>query len=181
MSNDKQLSWQVKKTFLAYAVFAYVTRYGTLDNESIVRLYKLYLKMNPRTVLYTVLDGYGTFSRKKKAIYPPGYGSCICIRIFSKEYLLHRTKVCDFHNLMGFTSKKMLYIILKMFVNKVFRLVKPFLANLHSTNFSKILTCFKSVENIGKRAPRKKLFAKNFRKLVVYKRTNSNFEPLFCL
>ncbi len=33
------------------------------------------------------------FSREKKAIFPPGYGSCIRIRFFSKESLLHSTKV----------------------------------------------------------------------------------------
>jgi len=39
----------------------------------------------------------------------------------------------DFHNLMGFTSKKIPNntVCLKMFVKKVFQLVKPFLANLH--------------------------------------------------
>jgi hypothetical protein len=40
----------------------------------------------------------------------------------------------DFHNLMRFTSKKMPNNILKMFVNKVFQLFKPFLANLHFTS-----------------------------------------------
>jgi hypothetical protein len=39
----------------------------------------------------------------------------------------------DFHNLMGFTSKRCQIIFFKMFVKKVFQLVKPFLANLHST------------------------------------------------
>ncbi len=40
-----------------------------------------------------------------------------------------------FQNLIGFTNKKMpnKIIFLKMFVNKVFQLVNPFLANLHST------------------------------------------------
>jgi hypothetical protein len=43
----------------------------------------------------------------------------------------------DFHNLMGFTSKKIPNNILKMFVLKVFQLVRPFLANLHSTSSKK--------------------------------------------
>ncbi len=44
-----------------------------------------------------------------------------------------RVGYSDFHNLMGFTSKKSQIIFFKMFVKKVFQLVKPFLANLHST------------------------------------------------
>ncbi len=43
----------------------------------------------------------------------------------------YRLGYSDFHNLMGFTSKKMPNF--KMFVKKVFQLVKPFLANLYST------------------------------------------------
>jgi len=43
----------------------------------------------------------------------------------------------DFHNLMGLTSKKMPYYIFKVFVKKVFQLVKPFLANLHSSSSKK--------------------------------------------
>jgi hypothetical protein len=41
----------------------------------------------------------------------------------------------DFHNLMGFTRKKMPnnILYLKMFGRKVFQLAKPFLANLHSS------------------------------------------------
>jgi hypothetical protein len=41
----------------------------------------------------------------------------------------------DFNHSMGFTSKKMQ--ILYTFVKKVFQLVKPFLANLHSTRSQK--------------------------------------------
>jgi hypothetical protein len=43
----------------------------------------------------------------------------------------------DFHNLKGFTSKRCQIIFFKMFVKKVFQLVNPFLANLHSTSSSK--------------------------------------------
>ncbi len=42
-----------------------------------------------------------------------------------------------FHNLMGFTSKKLANIILKMFVKKVFPFVKQFFVNLHSTSSQK--------------------------------------------
>ncbi len=40
---------------------------------------------------------------------------------------------------------------------------------------------FKSVEIIWKKWNQKKLFAKNFLKLVVVKSTNSNFAHFFCL
>ncbi len=79
-----------------------------------------------------------------------------------------------------------------MFVKKVFQLVKPFLANLHSTssnkysylysitpNFFKFFLAyeyskyaefyadFKSLEIIGKKSTQKTFFAKYFCKLVV--------------
>jgi hypothetical protein len=80
-----------------------------------------------------------------------------------------------------------------MFANKIFQLVKPFLANLHSSSsniysymysmtptiflfffsayeylkFAKFYTDFKSVEIIGKKSTQKKLFAKHFCNLVV--------------
>jgi hypothetical protein len=76
--------------------------------------------------------------------------------LFSQEGQVHRVKICtlwsgllekailatstvctlgysDFHNLVGFTSKKMPNNFSKMFVKKVFQLIMPFLANLHST------------------------------------------------
>ncbi len=90
-----------------------------------------------------------------------------------------------FHNLMEFTSKKMPNNILKNVCKKVFLLVKPLLAYLHSTiskkysymysinqkNFISILTyeypknpefCadFKSVEIIRKSEPRKSYLSK---------------------
>jgi hypothetical protein len=40
----------------------------------------------------------------------------------------------DFHNLLRFTSKKMPNNILKNVCKNFFQLVKPFLANLHSTS-----------------------------------------------
>jgi hypothetical protein len=41
----------------------------------------------------------------------------------------------DFHKLTGFTpTKRCRIIFLKMFVKKVFQLIKPFLANLHSSS-----------------------------------------------
>ncbi len=101
----------------------------------------------------------------------------------------------DFHNLMRFTSKKMPTNILKNVCKKVFLLVKPFLANLHSSS-SKILihvlndpkffyffyaefyADFKSAEIIGKKCTQKKLFAKNFCKLLAKKRTTIFL--LFC-
>jgi hypothetical protein len=77
-----------------------------------------------------------------------------------------------------------------MFFKKVFQLVKPFLANLHSTSsniysymysmtqkffcsfvayeyskFAEFYTDFKSVEIIGKKTTQKMLFAKHFCKL----------------
>jgi hypothetical protein len=79
-----------------------------------------------------------------------------------------------------------------MFVKKVFQLVKPFLANLHSTSsniysymysmtpkifcsfvayeyskFAEFYADFKSVEIFKKKSTQKKLFAKQFCKLVV--------------
>jgi hypothetical protein len=81
-----------------------------------------------------------------------------------------------------------------MIVKKVFQLVKPFLANLHSTRtssniysymysmtpkffcyfltyeyskFAEFYADFKSVEIIGKKSTQRKLFAKHFCKLVV--------------
>ena len=85
-------------------------------------------------------------------------------------------------------------------------MVKPFLANLHYTiskNYSymysmtpiffisfltyeypknaKFYADFKSVEIIWKKCTKKKLFAKNFYKLVVGKSTNSNFAHFFCM
>ncbi len=44
----------------------------------------------------------------------------------------------DFHNLMGFTSKK-IKIFSNMFIKKVVQLVKPFLANFQSSISKKIL------------------------------------------
>ncbi len=91
-----------------------------------------------------------------------------------------------------------------MFVKKVFQLVKPFLANLHSTSsniysymysmtpiffcsfvayeypkFAEFYADFKSVEIIGKKSTQKKLFAKHFCKLVVQKRRTSDFSHFF--
>ncbi len=43
----------------------------------------------------------------------------------------------DFHNLMGFTSKKMQNNILYNICLTSFSLVKPFVANLHSNRFQK--------------------------------------------
>jgi hypothetical protein len=79
-----------------------------------------------------------------------------------------------------------------MFVKKGFQLVKPFLANLHSTSYNKysymysmtpkffnsflayeyskyaeFYADFKSVEIIGKKSAQKKFFAKDFCKLLV--------------
>ncbi len=79
-----------------------------------------------------------------------------------------------------------------MFAKNVFQLVKPFLANLHSTSsniysymysmtpkffcnlltyeyseFAEFYADFKSVEIIEKKSTQKKLFAKHFCKLVV--------------
>jgi len=45
----------------------------------------------------------------------------------------------DFHNLMGFTCKRMPNNILKFSVQKVFQVETPFLANMHSTSSEKIL------------------------------------------
>jgi hypothetical protein len=112
----------------------------------------------------------------------------------------------DFHNLMRFTSKKMLNNILKNVVKKVFQLVKPFLANLHSTSsnkysymysktpnffssfstyeyskYAEFYADFKSVEIIGKKSTHKKFFAKYFCKLEVWKRRNSDFSHFFWL
>ncbi len=95
----------------------------------------------------------------------------------------------DFHNLTRFTSKKLsnTVIFFKMCVEKVFQLLKPFLANLHSTSSKKYLYMFsmtpnfniffafeykkyadffyaefKSVEIIEKSAPKKTYLPKTF-------------------
>ncbi len=93
-----------------------------------------------------------------------------------------------------------------MFVKKVFQLVKPLLANLQYTSsysysymysvtpkyfnsffgyeypkYAEFHADFKSVEIIEKKCNQKKLFAKNFCKLVVQKRKIPNFAPFFCL
>ena len=86
-----------------------------------------------------------------------------------------------------------------MFLKKVFQLVQPFLANLHSTSsniysytcmssmtpkifcsllsyeyskFAEFHADFKSVKIIGKKSTQKKLFAKHFCNLVVYEEEN---------
>ncbi len=86
--------------------------------------------------------------------------------------------------------------MLKKFVKKVFQLVKPFLANLHSSdpqklyyfftyeyqNYSEVYADFKSVDIIGKKYKQKKLFAKNFCKLVVqYREGHTPIWTLFLL
>jgi hypothetical protein len=92
-----------------------------------------------------------------------------------------------------------------MFVNKIFQLVKPYLANLRSSRSKKYSSMYlysmtpqifflyfvyeykkyeefyadsKSIEITGKKCTQKKLFVKKFCKLVP---TNSNFAQLFCL
>ncbi len=98
------------------------------------------------------------------------------------------------------TAKRCQIIFLKMFVKKVFRFVKPFLANLNLSSSNKNThictqwpqnffflflhmsiknTDFKSVDIIGKKYTPKKLFAKNYCKLVTKKRAYSNFAPFF--
>jgi hypothetical protein len=63
----------------------------------------------------------------------PGEEAVLACRLQGKKGDC-RLGYSDFHNLVGFTSKKMPKIIfLKMFVKKVFQLVEPFLANLHYT------------------------------------------------
>ena len=89
-------------------------------------------------------------------------------------------------------AKRCQIIFSKTFVKKVFQLVKPFLANLHSTSsniysymysmtpknfcsflayeyskFAEFYADFKSLEIIEKKSTQKKLFAKHFCKLVV--------------
>jgi hypothetical protein len=106
-----------------------------------------------------------------------------------KKVVITSISYRDFHNLMGFTSKKMPNNI-KMFVKKV-----SFLANFHSTsskNYSymhtmtikffyfafcilvskicRILRWFKICGNNWKKVHPEKLFVKNFCKLVVWKR-----------
>ncbi len=88
----------------------------------------------------------------------------------------------DFHNLMGFTCKKMPNNILKFSVQKVFQVVTLFLANLHSTcskkcsymysmtpifayeyqKHAELYAEYKSVAIFGKKCTWKKLFAKLF-------------------
>jgi hypothetical protein len=94
----------------------------------------------------------------------------------------------DFHNLMGLTRKRCLIIFFTMFVKKVFQLVKPFLANLHSSSsknthilyvlnnprifvflfpyeyqkYAEFYADFKSGEIIEKSAPRKICLLKAF-------------------
>ncbi len=73
-----------------------------------------------------------TMALKKGSNFPVRPRSFLFKHSFSPQVTIACTLgYSDFHNLMGFTSKKMPNNIL--FVYKVFQFIKPFLANLHST------------------------------------------------
>ncbi len=75
----------MNEDILAYAVLSYGTRYGTLCYESSVRLYNLYLKINPRIVYRYRIGWIRYIFKEKENNFPPLDTVAVSVSDFSQK------------------------------------------------------------------------------------------------
>ncbi len=109
--------------------------------ENIIKKTKLWNLENKQTICFDTWKriSLGNCGMKKPCIL---YSRPIISLCRAQKASYNKNNTCllgysDFHNLMGFTSKKMPNNIPKNVCQNVFQLVKPFLANLRCTSSKK--------------------------------------------